>query len=52
MNILDFPEEVLNKILNHYVRSIIYTDWANRQVVDQEPWAMFCEACELLYLLP
>ena len=48
MGILDLPDNVLNEILTHYLRSITYKDWAKREVVDSKPWEMFCRACELL----
>ena len=48
MKLLDLPDDVLNSILNHYVQSITFKDWANRPVVDPRPWDLFCKACELL----
>ena len=48
MHILDLPNEVMNKILNYYLDSICFRDWANRPVVDEERWRRFCAACELL----
>ena len=48
MNILDLPDEALNNILNLYLQSITFKDWAHRSVVDKEPYGLFCKACELL----
>ena len=48
MHILDLPDEVLNKILDYYLDSICFRDWANRLVVDEEPGRRFYAACELL----
>ena len=48
MKLTDLPDEILNTILNSYLDSIIFRDWANRPVVDQQSWDCFCAASELI----